>query len=88
MSAAGTVQTERIRENPGMPKEYFFPDEKEPHLHVHKGGVTYTDTRHKHKDLKSGSSVLRNNCTAVVTDLQAGNAREQRIAQWIQAELL
>ena len=34
-----------------MPADKYFPDAKEPHLHYHKGGVTFTDTRHRHKDL-------------------------------------
>lgn len=71
-----------------MPKDSFFPDAKEPHIHEHKGGVTFTDTRHKHKDLKAGNLVRKANCQAVVDDLKNGNPREKKIAKWIEDNLL
>ncbi|MEP6738991.1 MAG: hypothetical protein ABJA61_01345 [Caldimonas sp.] len=71
-----------------MPKEYYFPDAKEPHVHVHKGGATFTDTRHKHKDLQSGDKISKPNCNAVIDDLKAGNEREKKIAEWIKKEFL
>lgn len=67
-----------------MGKEYFVPDEKEPHIHVHKGGATYTNTRHKHKDLIQGANVLKNNIEAVLSELEgAKDARSTAMVKWI-----
>ena len=66
----------------------YFPDSKEPHVHIHKGGATFTDTRQKHKDLQSGSQVRKQSCQEVYDDLKDGNAREKSIAEWIKKEFL
>lgn len=71
-----------------MGRDKFYPDADEPHIHEHKGGVTYTNTRHKHKDLQAGDNVREANCRAVVEDLEHGNAREKKIARWITDNLL
>jgi hypothetical protein len=71
-----------------MGKEKYIPSEKEPHIHIHKGGATFTDTRHKHKDLVDGSQVRKANCQAVYDDLKDGNAREKEIAEYILKEYL
>ena len=67
-------------------KEQFIPDEKEPHIHVHKGGVTYTDTRHHHTDLESGDQVRKAAITKVMEDLASlGTERAKGIMKWIEA---
>ncbi len=71
-----------------MPADKYFPDAKEPHLHYHKGGVTFTDTRHKHKDLVAGDQTRKSNCQAVFDDLKNGDEREKKIAAQIKKEFL
>lgn len=71
-----------------MPKESFFPDAKEPHVHIHKGGADFTNTGHKHKKLQEGNLVRKPNCEAVINDLKGGNAREKSIAEYIKKEFL
>jgi hypothetical protein len=69
-------------------RDTYFPDVKEPHIHTHKGGVTFTSDKHSHKNLQDGDKVLKNNCNNVIEELQNGNEREKSIAQWIQKNLL
>lgn len=71
-----------------MPKESFYPDSKEPHVHIHKGGADFTDARHRHKKLQEGNLVRKPNCQAVIDDLKNGNAREKLIAAYIKQEFL
>ena len=59
-----------------------------PHINEHKGGVDFTDTRHKHKKLQEGNEVRKANCQAVIDDLKDGNDREKKIATWIKDKLL
>lgn len=66
----------------------YFPDTKEPHIHEHKGGVDFTDTRHHHKKLQEGDMVRKANCQAVIDELKSGNDREKKIAEWIKKNLL
>lgn len=74
-----------------MPKEYYYPDEKEPHIHKHKGGVTFTDIGHSHRTLQKGDLVYQNVVGEVVQDLQArgaaGDKRALQIAGWIQENI-
>ena len=65
-----------------MPDKYF-PDAKEPHIHEHKGGVTYTGLKHEHKALQSGTTINKAICNAVIDDLKGGTPREVSIANWI-----
>jgi hypothetical protein len=71
-----------------MPKDKYFPDSKEPHLHYHKGGVTFTSTGHRHKALVDGDKTNKSNCKAVYEDLIGGNDREKSIAEKIEDEFL
>ena len=71
-----------------MAADKYFPDAKEPHLHYHKGGVTFTDTRHRHKDLVAGDQTRKPNCQAVFDDLKAGDDREKKIAAQIKKDYL
>jgi hypothetical protein len=65
-------------------KESFFPDAAEPHVHVHKGGITFTDIGHNHKYLVRGDKALQNNVREVRADLaQRGDERSLQIDQWI-----
>jgi len=71
-----------------MPKDKYYPDEKEPHIHEHKGGVDFTNTGHRHKKLQEGNLVRKANCQAVIDELKAGNPREKQIVAWIKRNLL
>lgn len=67
-----------------MPKEYYYPDAKEPHVHVHKGGITYTGVGHNHRDLYHGDQRRGGVIDEVIQDLvSAGDERSLDIAQWI-----
>lgn len=63
--------------------DHFFPDVGEPHIHVHKGGVTFTGIGHNHKTLLSGDKKFENVIAATRLELGQGSAREKRINQWI-----
>ena len=67
-----------------MPKEFYFPDVKEPHIHVHKGGITFTGTSHNHRNLVSGDKVYAGVVKELVEELQElGDERSLEIVQWI-----
>jgi len=70
------------------PKEKYFPDAAEPHIHIHKGGATYTNTRHKHKKLMEGTEVMAANCRSVISELEDGTDREKSIAKYIKDKIL
>ena len=61
----------------------YFPDTKEPHIHQHKGGITYTAVGHSHKNLVKGSKVYKNVVKDLVKELKSGSTREKKIAKWI-----
>lgn len=64
--------------------EHFVPDVGEPHVHVHDGGVTFTDIGHSHKYLVRGDKRLENNIREVRADLASrGDPRSRKINQWI-----
>lgn len=68
-----------------MPKESFYPDHKEPHVHLHKGGATFTDVGHNHRTLQSGSVLYRGVVREVVADLQTRvDDRSRELATYIQ----
>jgi len=67
-----------------MPKEYYYPDTKEPHIHVHKGGSTFTDIGHNHRTLENGDKVYKGVVNEVIEDLKSrGDTRSVKIATWI-----
>lgn len=67
-----------------MPRDRYIPDHKEPHIHVHRGGVTFTDVGHNHRTLKRGNLVYYGVRTEVLDDLRGrGDARASTIADWI-----
>ncbi|MCH7369612.1 MULTISPECIES: hypothetical protein [Aeromonas] len=71
-----------------MPKESFYPDTNEPHIHLHRGGATFTDIGHNHRTLVRGSLVYRGTVQEVIVDLQGrGDNRSIQIAQYIQSNL-
>ncbi|MCY9823251.1 hypothetical protein [Aeromonas media] len=71
-----------------MPKESFYPDTNEPHIHLHRRGTTFTDIGHNHRTLVRGSLVYRGTQQEVIADLQSrGDARSLQMAQYIQAYL-
>jgi len=72
-----------------MPKDKYFPDTDEPHIHQHKGGVEFTRAKgHAHKKLKDGDIVRRPACQEVIDDLKNGNDRDKQIVAWIKKNLL
>ena len=71
-----------------MPRESFYPDTNEPHIHLHSGGATFTDIGHSHRTLVRGSLVYRGTLQEVIAELQRrGDARSLQMAQYIQANL-
>lgn len=67
-----------------MPKEYYYPDTSEPHVHVHKNGMTFTNVGHRHKTLADNQGTRPNAVAEVIQDLQAdGSARALDLIQWI-----
>ncbi|WP_338589006.1 hypothetical protein VXM60_12035 [Shewanella khirikhana] len=71
-----------------MPKEYFYPDVKEPHIHHHKGGITFTDIGHSHRTLVSGSKDYHGVIREVIADLQRrGDSRSLDIVQHIRNQV-
>ncbi|MEX1030087.1 MAG: DUF4157 domain-containing protein [Paenibacillaceae bacterium] len=67
--------------------DYYPSGDKEPHIHMHPGGITYTGVGHNHKHLQSGDQVRESAIMEVYQDLQAlGTARALDIIQWIQGE--
>lgn len=68
-----------------MPKEYFVPDTKEPHIHVHKGGVTFTDIGHSHRTLENGDKTYTGTVSEVVATLnERGDDRSKLMVNWIE----
>ena len=60
-----------------MPRESFYPDTNEPHIHLH-----------SHRTLVRGSLVYRGTLQEVLAELQRrGDARSLQMAQYIQANL-
>jgi hypothetical protein len=67
----------------------YIPDAGEPHLHIHKGGVTYTSTTHSHKNLQKGDMVYTNVCNDLIADLNLeGSARSVTMSTWITNNLV
>lgn len=66
----------------------YFPDEKEPHIHVFakNKGIGFTDTSHSHTTLLDGNVLRESACIKVIDDLKAKpTAREQQIIDYIKA---
>jgi hypothetical protein len=71
-----------------MPRESFYPDVGEPHIHLHRGGATFTDIGHNHRTLVNGSLVYRGVVREVIAELETrGDARSRQIASYIQTNL-
>lgn len=77
-----------------MAKESFFPDSKEPHLHIHSNGVTFTDARHRHKNLVDNSGVRKNAVTEAIDELKydinygkVDKDRYESIINWIKKNI-
>lgn len=82
--AAAGPSVQRSPEVVQRVREHFVPDVREPHVHVHDGGVTFTDIGHAHKYLVRGDERLENNIREVRADLaQRGDARSRKIKRWI-----
>lgn len=70
-------------------REGFFPDGNiQPHIHVHKGGVTFKSPRGHHKDLADNGRAMENNANAVVADLlEDGFPRATQLLGWIRTHI-
>lgn len=62
-----------------------YPDAKEPHIHVHSRGVTFTGSHHNHKDLEVGNQIRCGVIQTVLTDLnyELDQERARKIQKWI-----
>jgi len=80
-ASAGTV-VQRV-------EEFFVPDVKEPHIHVHDGGMTFTDIGHSHKYLVRGDRTLDANVAELRKELVArGDERSLKLNRWIKHHIL
>ncbi len=67
--------------------EYYPSGDKEPHIHMHPGGITYTGVGHSHKDLQSGDQTRENAIMEVYQNLQElGTARALDIIEWMKGK--
>jgi hypothetical protein len=72
-------------------KDTYFPDgNKEPHVHIHKNGVTFTGVGKSHKNLEDNNGQRNTAITEVLQDLESGrhgsygnNSRASQVAAWI-----
>jgi len=72
-----------------MVEEFFVPDVKEPHIHVHDGGMTFTDIGHSHKYLVRGDRTLDANVAELRKELVArGDERSLKLNRWIKHHIL
>lgn len=70
-------------------KSKYYPDESEPHVHLHKGGVTFTDVGHHHRYLQRGSLIYYGTVNALVVELEdRGDERSLEIMEWINDHVL
>lgn len=64
-----------------MPRESFFPDAIRPHIHIHRGGVSFTDTNGAHTVLERGTQIRRGVIGQLLEDLLAnGSGRSRTIS--------
>lgn len=65
--------------------DYYPSGDKEPHIHIHDGGITFTAVGHSHKTLQHGDQVRHSAIMEVYQELQALNTdRGNQIIGWIQ----
>lgn len=71
-----------------MPRESFYPDTNEPHIHLHRGGATFTYVGQNHRPLVRGSLLYRGTVQEVIAVQQGrGDDRSTQMAQYIQTNL-
>ena len=70
-------------------KDDYYPDEgKEPHIHIHPGGMTYTGVGHNHKYIVRGDKVREPVVLEAYRELQALNTdRARQIIEWMRNRL-
>lgn len=68
-------------------RDSYIPRENRPHIHIHRGGVDFTDVDGSHKYLERGDRVYMNNVHEVLSYLEGqggdGSARYGDIYRWI-----
>jgi hypothetical protein len=72
-----------------VPRESYYPDESEPHLHIHRGGVTYTGVGHNHRNLQRGSVIYHGTINTLIAELEeAGDDRSLQIRDYVRDNIL
>jgi len=82
------LQIESVFQVGKKPRLGFYPDEKEPHIHVNENGITFTNTRHKHKDLEDNSEVPRCSAVREVLSELGSDERSEYIRNWIKTRYI
>ena len=78
------VQMMRSRAVVQRKDEYFPSGDKEPHIHIHHGGITFTGVGHNHKALVRGDQVRVNSIMEAYQELQdLDTDRANRIIDWM-----
>jgi hypothetical protein len=68
-----------------MKDEYYPSGDKEPHIHIHHGGITFTGVGHAHKALQRGDQIRENVIMEAYQDLQALDTdRARLVIAWMQ----
>lgn len=75
----------QAKEGPVQRKDEFYPSaDREPHIHVHGGGITFTAVGHSHKSLVAGDVIRQAAVNEVIQELEAaGDERSLSIVEWI-----
>ncbi len=55
-----------------MPDSYFPDGNKDPHIHQHKNGITFTGKNHAHTDLVDNGTIRQAAVDKVLQDLEEG----------------
>ncbi|MDE6761451.1 MAG: hypothetical protein K2J90_12385 [Lachnospiraceae bacterium] len=75
-----------------LKKNQYIPNTKEPHLHIHRGGITFTNVGHRHRGLVDGNTVRTDVINDVLRNLQQlateGNHNAQPIIDYINNNIL
>lgn len=54
--------------------QYIPNGDREPHLHLHDGGVTYTDVGHRHTTIVSGQHIVKSSILRVLDELKGSDS--------------
>jgi hypothetical protein len=66
-------------------KDEFFPNAKEPHIHIHDGGITFTNIGHSHKYIVRGEQIHLSTIKTVIDDMsRLEHPNAPKIIDWLQ----